>query len=61
MLAGFDWLLVPFAHDFMQRAALSCLALGIAAPIAGIWATHRRMVYLTDAMSHAVLAGVAGA
>lgn len=61
MPEAIHWLLGPFAHDFMQHAAISCLALGIAAPIAGIWATHRRMVYLTDAMSHAVLAGVAAA
>lgn len=55
------WLTEPLTLDFMQRAILSAVALGIAAPVAGVWATHRRLVYLTDAMSHAVLAGVAGA
>lgn len=51
----------PLSYDFMQRAALGTLALGIAAPVAGVWATSRRLVYLTDAMGHALLAGVAGA
>lgn len=51
----------PFTNDFMVRALLGVLALGIAAPICGCWVTQRRLVYLTDAMSHAILAGVAAA
>ncbi|MGQ0630757.1 MAG: metal ABC transporter permease [Sporichthyaceae bacterium] len=51
----------PMSYSFMRNAALGTLAVGIAAPVAGVWATNRRLVYLTDAMSHAVLAGVAGA
>lgn len=51
----------PLAYGFMQRAAMGTVALGLAAPIAGVWATSRRLVYLTDAMSHALLAGVATA
>jgi ABC-type Mn2+/Zn2+ transport system permease subunit len=45
----------------MQRALLATLAVGVTAPVAGVWATTRRLVYLTDAMGHAVLAGVAAA
>jgi len=45
----------------MQRALVSCLAIGVASPAIGVWAVSRRLVYLTDAMSHAILAGVAGA
>lgn len=56
-----SWLTDPLAYDFMQRALLGTLALSIAAPVAGVWATSRRLVYLTDAMSHALLSGVAGA
>lgn len=51
----------PLSYPFMQRAAMGTVALGLAAPIAGVWATSRRLVYLTDAMSHALLAGVAAA
>ena len=55
------WLTDPFASGFMQRALISAIAIGIAAPAIGVWAVSRRLVYLTDAMSHAILAGVAGA
>jgi len=55
------WVLDPFAASFMQRALLACVAVGLTAPLVGVWALARRLVYLTDAMSHAVLAGVAGA
>jgi ABC-type Mn2+/Zn2+ transport system permease subunit len=58
---GLAWLVDPFATTFMQRALVSSLAVGIAAPAIGVWAVSRRLVYLTDAMSHAILAGVAGA
>jgi ABC-type Mn2+/Zn2+ transport system permease subunit len=56
-----DWLTEPLAYPFMQRACAATLAVGVAAPVAGVWATTRRLVYLTDAMSHAILAGVAAA
>lgn len=53
--------LEPFSYGFMQRATIGTTALGIAAPVAGVWVTSRRLVYLADAMGHALLAGVAGA
>lgn len=58
---GLAWMVEPFATAFMQRALVSSLAVGIAAPAIGVWAVSRRLVYLTDAMSHAILAGVAAA
>jgi ABC-type Mn2+/Zn2+ transport system permease subunit len=51
----------PFEYDFMVRAAVATIAVCIAAPACGVWALSRRLVYLTDAMSHGMLAGVAGA
>lgn len=54
-------LLEPFSYEFMQRATLGTVTLGVAAPVAGVWVTSRRLVYLADAMGHALLAGVAGA
>jgi ABC-type Mn2+/Zn2+ transport system permease subunit len=55
------WVIDPFHYDFMVRAAIATAAVCLAAPMCGIWALSRRLVYLTDAMSHAILAGVAGA
>lgn len=60
-MTGIGWLIEPLAYPFMQRAVIATVAVGVAAPIAGVWATSRRLVYLTDAMSHAILAGVAAA
>lgn len=51
----------PLSYGFMQRALLATLAVAVAAPMAGVWAVQRRLVYLADALSHAVLAGVAAA
>lgn len=55
------WLVEPFGSAFMARAAIGVLALGVAGPVTGCWIVLRRLTYLSDAMSHAVLAGVAGA
>jgi ABC-type Mn2+/Zn2+ transport system permease subunit len=55
------WLTEPFEYDFMVRAAVATIAVCMAAPACGVWALSRRLVYLTDAMSHGMLAGVAGA
>lgn len=55
------WLFEPFQSGFMLRAGLGVLLLGVAAPLCGCWIVQRRLVYLSDAMSHAALAGVAGA
>ncbi|MBM3668817.1 MAG: metal ABC transporter permease [Actinobacteria bacterium] len=56
-----SWIFEPFASSFMQRAFISSLAIGITAPVIGVWAVYKRLVYLTDAMSHSILAGVAAA
>ena len=55
------WLVDPFSSTFMQRALVSSLVMGITAPVIGVWAVTKRLVYLTDAMSHSILAGVAAA
>lgn len=61
MNSWWTWALDPFGYEFMQRALLATLAVCVAAPMCGIWSLSRRLVYLTDAMSHGILAGVAGA
>lgn len=60
-MSWWSWLADPFGYDFMVRAAIATLVVCIAAPMCGIWALSRRLAYLTDAMSHGILAGVAGA
>lgn len=55
------WLTEPYGYAFMQRALLAALLVGLVAPLVGCWIVLRRLAYLTDAMSHATLAGVAAA
>jgi ABC-type Mn2+/Zn2+ transport system permease subunit len=42
----------------MRNALFISILAGTVAPLTGYWALSRRMVYLTDAMSHSVLPGV---
>lgn len=53
-------LIAPFADFvFMRRALVACLALSLSAAPLGVFLTLRRMSLLGDALSHAVLPGVA--
>lgn len=55
------WLTDPYQTDFMRNAAAVAVLIGVLAPTIGVWVVLRRLSYLGDAMSHATLAGVAGA
>ncbi len=55
------WLTDPYQSDFMRNAAAVAVLIGVLAPTIGVWVVLRRLSYLGDAMSHATLAGVAGA
>ncbi len=58
--ACWDLLIAPFAEfAFMRRALVATLALAISAAPLGVFLTLRRMSLLGDAISHAVLPGVA--
>ena len=58
MMIGF--LVGPFVEfDFMRRALVGCLALSLGAPPIGVFLMLRRMSLMGDAMSHAILPGVA--
>lgn len=48
-----------FAYEFMQRAFLAGLVLGVAIPLVGVVVVMRRLSMIGDALSHASLAGVA--
>ena len=55
-----DMAIAPFAEfAFMRRALVATLALSISAAPLGVFLTLRRMSLLGDALSHAVLPGVA--
>ncbi|WP_028874341.1 metal ABC transporter permease [Tepidiphilus margaritifer] len=55
-------LLTPFAdYDFMRRALAGALMLTLGATPVGVFLMLRRMSLMADAMSHAVLPGVAAA
>lgn len=55
-----DWLLAPFLEfAFMRRALVAVLALALGAAPLGVLLTLRRLSLVGDALSHAVLPGVA--
>lgn len=56
----YNWLIAPFAdYAFMQRALLGSLMLALCACPVGVFLMLRRMSLAGDAMSHAILPGVA--
>ena len=55
-----DLLIAPFADfAFMRRALIACIAISLSAGPIGAFMVLRRMSLMGDAMSHAVLPGVA--
>src|SRR3984957_9836421 len=56
----YDTLIAPFAeHDFMRRALAATFALSFSAAPIGVFLMLRRMSLIGDALSHAILPGVA--
>jgi zinc/manganese transport system permease protein len=51
--------LAPFEYDFMRNALLSCVCLSLSACPMGVILVLRRMSLMGDALSHAILPGVA--
>lgn len=46
-------------YDFMQRAVLAALLVGVAAPSVGVYLVQRRLALVGDGMGHVALTGVA--
>ena len=46
--------------DFMQRALLAALLVGLSAPRVGVFLVQRRLALIGDGMGHGALAGVGG-
>lgn len=51
----------PFSQEFMQRALLGGLLVGVLSAVVGTWVVLRGMAFLGEAMSHGMLPGVATA
>ncbi|WP_313566067.1 metal ABC transporter permease [Mobilicoccus sp.] len=47
------------SYDFMQRALLAAVFIGMAAPMVGIFLVQRRLTLIGDGMGHVAFAGVA--
>ncbi len=47
------------AYDFMQRALVAALLVGITAPLVGIYLVQRRLALIGDGIGHVALTGVA--
>ncbi|TLG09513.1 metal ABC transporter permease [Nocardia cyriacigeorgica] len=54
-----DWLFAPFEVSFVQRALWGGLLVSCLCAIAGTWVVVRGMAFLSDAMAHGMLPGVA--
>ena len=48
----------PFSYDFMQRALVAAIIVGIIAPLIGTYLVQRRLALLGDGMGHVALTGV---
>ena len=49
----------PLALDFMQRALVAALLVGVAAPAVGVFLVQRRLALMGDGIGHIALTGVA--
>ena len=47
------------AYDFMQRALIAALMVGLVAPLVGVFLVQRKLSLIGDGMGHVALAGVA--
>lgn len=53
------WALSPFDYAFMRRALAACLVLSLTAPILGVLLSLRGLSLMSEALSHAMLPGIA--
>ena len=49
----------PLAFDFMQRALVAALLVGLVAPAVGVFLVQRRLALMGDGIGHVALTGVA--
>lgn len=56
-----NWLLAPLQYDFIVRALLAAVIVGVVCSVLGVYIVLRGMAFLGDAMSHTILPGVVAA
>jgi len=54
-----QWLTAPLSYGFMQRGLLAAMMVGVLCAVVGCYVVLRSMTFLGDAISHAILPGVA--
>lgn len=54
-----EWLMEPMQAAFMQRALIAVVLVGAVCAVVGTYVVLRGMAFLGDALSHAILPGVA--
>ncbi|NLE82177.1 MAG: metal ABC transporter permease [Rhodococcus sp.] len=54
-----QWLLDPFAVSFVQRALFSGMLVSILCALVGTWVVLRGMAFMSDAVAHGMLPGIA--
>ncbi|MHB8463024.1 MAG: metal ABC transporter permease, partial [Vulcanimicrobiaceae bacterium] len=50
--------LAPFAYDFMQRAFIAALLVGVLCSVMGTYVVLRRLSFIGDGIAHASFAGI---
>ncbi len=50
-----NWLLAPLQYDFIVRALLAAVIVGVVCSVLGVYIVLRGMAFLGDAMSHTCL------
>lgn len=54
-----EWLVGPFALDFMQRALVAGVLAAVTCSLVGTWVVLRGLSFMGDALAHGVLPGIA--
>ena len=53
-----DWLLGPLQQEFMQRALLVSVLIGLACSVMGVYVVLRNLAFIGDGIAHASFAGI---
>lgn len=53
-----DWLLEPLQYDFIQRALVAAVVVGVVCSVLGAYIVLRGMAFFGDALAHTILPGI---
>lgn len=54
----FEVFIEPFRYEFMQRALLAAVLIGVTGGVLGVYVVLRRMAFIGDALAHTALPGL---